>query len=231
MSGRKISMKDLEKIIDKYFSKDDISLMLEKAGLKKSGTKKEIIKRLLNESEYDIEHILMKLYKNKLLEICKMFQIKVDSRDSKDIIIEKIVSAIEMKPSTEAKEVRISKKIFNRIIKDINRFEPYKVENERDLEKQLYQYLRGCGYKVTPQSAGVTYGQKFIPDLVIENIAIELKHIKSPSQIRDAIAQAIDYKVRGYSTVLLVLYGKISKEDIEKYENESSLQGIHIITI
>jgi len=111
------------------------------------------------------------------------------------------------------------------IYRALKEFKPYRAENETDLGKQLIAYLRGkVPYEVTPQKAGARSGNIGIPDIVVGNVAIEIKYFdegKGRTEWDKAIGQTIRYKLEGnYDTVVLFVIDKkgIVPEYYKEYE-------------
>ncbi len=211
-------------ILETYFQKWELQQFLEEAGLKKSGNKRELAERIVKESDYDFTYLLSRLTKDELFDIVETyFEIKVPKSTTKqellDIIFENIntdeieedepLLSEEQIKKLEKEDEELLLKVY-KLLKD--GFKPYRIENEADLEKQLVVYLRSSlsSEIVTPQKAGASRGNVHIPDIVIKNIAIEIKHFSKDRKRRDewdkAIGQVIRYKVDGkYSGVILYL--------------------------
>lgn len=166
--------------------------------------------------------MLSRLTKDELFDIVETyFEIKLPKSTTKQELLDIILENINMDEieetetlSTEVieKSEKEDEKLLLKVYKLLNGFKPYRIENEADLEKQLVVYLRSSlsSEIVTPQKAGASRGNIHIPDIVVKNIAIEIKHFSKERKRRDewdkAIGQVIRYKVDGkYSGVILFL--------------------------
>ena len=66
----------VEKFVSKYFYKEDLQDLLEREGLKVSGTKNELIRRLRRDAKYDILQFIAYLDKDELKFICEDLDLK-----------------------------------------------------------------------------------------------------------------------------------------------------------
>lgn len=66
----------VEKFVSKYFYKEDLQDLLEREGLKVSGTKNELIRRLRRDANYDILQFIAYLDKDELKFICEDLDLK-----------------------------------------------------------------------------------------------------------------------------------------------------------
>lgn len=223
--AKKIDYSALVQILERYFTKDELADFLEQAKLKKSGNKIELIERLLNESNYDISYLLSKLHRDDLIEICEEFDIP--KKRTKQEMVDEITGRIDMKKRTKTKDSKkaIQAPEIEEVYSALKDFKPYKIRDEAELEKQIFQWLEGRGIKgVTAQTAGAYRGDIHIPDIVVGNsTAIEIKYFSR--QARDnwdkAVGQAIRYKANGnYDWIILFTLDEsgIVPEDYKKYE-------------
>ncbi|ADC70155.1 conserved hypothetical protein [Methanocaldococcus sp. FS406-22] len=210
-------------ILETYFQKWELQQFLEEAGLKKSGNKKELAERIIKESDYDFTYLLSRLTKDELFDIVETyFEIKLPKSTTKQELLDIIFENIDMDEIEETEtplneEIKKSEKEDEELLLRVYKllkdgFKPYRIENEADLENQLVVYLRSSlsSEIVTPQKAGASRGNIHIPDIVIKNIAVEIKHFSKERKRRDewdkAIGQVIRYRVDGkYSGVILFL--------------------------
>jgi len=223
--AKKIDYSALVQILDRYFTKEGLADLLERAELKKSGNKIELIERLLNESNYDISYLISMLYRDDLIEICEEFDIP--KRRTKQEMIDEISGRIDVKKRTEAREGKniVQTSEINEIYSVLKGFRPYKIRDEAELEKQIVQWLEGRGVKsVTAQTAGAYRGDIHIPDIVIGGTtAIEIKYFRrrTADNWDKAVGQAVRYKANGnYDWVILFTLDEsgIVPEDYKKYE-------------
>ena len=223
-------------ILDTYFYKDQLQQLLEQAGLKKSGTKIELIERLLTESNYDLAYIFSRLTKDELLEILELyFDETLPKSTVKQELIDRLVEYFEgtekKSKHTQEKQQVISRKNKisflerHQILNEFGRV-IYKADNEADLEKQLVLYLRSRlpSSLVTPQKAGAKRGGVYVPDIVIGNdLAIEIKYFtqKRSDDWHSAIGQVVRYKIDGeYDRIILFILDKADNvpENYKEYE-------------
>lgn len=222
-------------ILETYFSKEELKTFLEEAGLKKSGTKRELAERLVNESNYDPAFLLSRLTKEDLLWILEEeFGLSFPRSTKKQELIDAILNEVEEIPegydrrqSYEMTHTRGNRNLEKAILKSLKIFKPYRFEKESELEGQLVVHLRNTieGAEITPQKAGAKRGDAFVPDIVIENFAVEIKFFKrgtSRAEWDRSIGQAVRYYIDGkYDKVFLFVVdhaGIVPEEDIEKYE-------------
>jgi len=240
MSKEGITLVD---ILEVYLYKDELQRLLEDAGLKKSGNKRELAERLVFESDYDPVYILSKLTKDELFFILDSeFDITLPRSTPKQVLIETLLeqlgeikidettSSKSPKKKNKGRSKRSSQKenvdIFESIYNALKSFKPYKIEGESDLEKQVVAYLRGSvSVEVTPQKAGARYGSLSIPDIVVEDVAVEIKFFRRGSNRSEwdrAIGQVIRYYIEGdYRRVILFIVdnaGIVPEHSLEKYE-------------
>ncbi|MDK2870555.1 MAG: hypothetical protein PWP39_1790, partial [Pyrococcus sp.] len=166
-------------ILETYFSKEELKTFLEEAGLKKSGTKRELAERLVNESNYDPAFLLSRLTKEDLLWILEEeFGLSFPRSTKKQELIDAILNEVEEIPegydrrqSYEMTHTRGNRNLEKAILKSLKIFKPYRFEKESELEGQLVVHLRNTieGAEITPQKAGAKRGDAFVPDIVIEN--------------------------------------------------------------
>ena len=121
------------------------------------------------------------------------------------------------------------------VYRSLRSFRPYKFEKESELEGQLVVHLRNTvPTEVTPQKAGAKRGDILVPDIVVDNIAIEVKFFRrntSKAEWDRSIGQVIRYFLDGnYSRIFLFVvdHAGIAPEDIIK-EYERLLPWLKII--
>jgi len=242
MSGQNVTLVD---ILEKYLYKDELQRLLEDAGLKKSGNKRELAERLVFESDYDSVYLLSKLTKDELFFVLEEeFDITLPRSTPKQVLIETLLEQLNEAEPINKTSLHISKTknkgyskrnlqkrerskdIFESIYEALRSFKPYRIEGESDLEKQVVAYLRGrVSVEVTPQKAGAKYGALSIPDIVVEDIAVEIKFFRrgtNRSEWDRAIGQVMRYYIEGdYSKVILFVVdnaGIVPEHFLEEYE-------------
>lgn len=82
-----------EVLLDKYFYKEDLQIMLDSINLPRSGTKDELIERIIESGEADVQDILGILNKDVLVEICEI--IDLETKGTKDQLKKRILDEVE----------------------------------------------------------------------------------------------------------------------------------------
>ena len=116
--------------------------------------------------------------------------------------------------------------LLSKIEKD---FIPEPVRDEKELETQLVQFLRGNKIELQRQ-VQTPYGKV---DVVIQNdFALELKVVDNKTKLRDLIGQLEDYKkqFKNLAAVLLDI-GTVNQSDITEYCNSYAKRGIRSIVL
>lgn len=174
-----------------------LKTVADKMGLIKSGRKEEIINRI---TEY---LLLSRIKEYKITKPKKL-------GDEKVLQVKKKIS------------------LWKRLAEDIDKeFEMavYKKDKEIDLERQLYQFLRGK-YK----ESQVKYKQRIKSgeiDLVVDGkVGIELKFRPTKSQLQRLIGQIEDYK-EDFNELIVVMAvdSSINRQVIETYKQKLESKG------
>jgi len=196
-----------------YASLEDLRDLLEEAELKKSGNKKQLIERIINETGYTPDYILSQLFtKDELIEICRMMDLP--STGDKTTIINRILSEIGFKevrkPKKVPEEEKEREKLFREVCKLLEDFSPYKPRDEGDIEREVFRLLKSRfeerGIPVVGQAIGVVRGKTRVPDIVIgKSIAVELKYIRRSADFQKAVGQAVMYQ-QSHPYVILYCY-------------------------
>ncbi|MEE9173628.1 MAG: SAP domain-containing protein [Thermoplasmata archaeon] len=95
----------LATLLNTFFLKDDLQSLLEDANLPVSGTKDELIDRLLEEADYSPEELLNYHYKDDLKEFCEDLDLPVSGR--KDELVDRLIEfllGIEIEEAEEEEE-------------------------------------------------------------------------------------------------------------------------------
>lgn len=125
----------------------------------------------------------------------------------------------------ESKEPIKSQKVDS-IKAKIEEFEPLSIENEKDLEKQLYQWLRG-DFDVDDQYST----QKGSIDLVVDGkIGIEIKIAETRNILRTLSGQIEDYK-NYFKDIIVVLYDMGKLPDIKDYTDKYKEKGARVVVL
>jgi len=182
---------------------DELKYIAEDMGLIKSGTKKEVINRIL-------EHV----------SISKVKEFRVR----------------EEKVETQPKKAEIPKSkietLWERLHRSIEQeFEMvvYRKDKEKDLERQLYQFLFGkfkdckIAYQVHSKAGKI--------DLVVNNaIGIELKYKPTKTVLQRLIGQVDDYK-EDYKKLIVVLAvdSSANMQTIHAYKTKLEAMGTRVV--
>ncbi len=190
----------LATLLDTFYYKEDLQSLLEDADLPVSGTKDELIDRLLEEADYSPEEFLNYHYKDDLKEMCDDLDLPVSGSKAElvdrlmgflfDIEIEEAKEEEEPAPAhrpgkTAAKHERVeipttgligSEEGFLGLIKSIEGWSPLKRHrSEEGYQMDLRQYLQyECGYQCRLEGVEMA-------DIVVEDkFPVEIK--KNPTQ-------------------------------------------------
>lgn len=219
-----------------YASLEDLKNLLEEARIKKSGNKRQLIDRIINETGYTPDYILSWLFtKDELIEICRIMGLP--STGDKTTIINRILSEIgfkevrrQKKVSEEEREIEKEReKLFKEVYKLLEDFSPYKPRDEGDIEREVFRLLKEKfeerGIPVVGQAIGVVRGKTRVPDIVVgKSVAVELKYIRRSADFQKALGQAVVYQ-QSHPYVILYCY---DPEDRCGY-HPSGLKNIKII--
>jgi hypothetical protein len=197
---------DAKGFLKKFFYKDTLQDIAIDYGLSDSGTKDQIIDRILD--NVDLEDILDEyLYKDDLKDICYDLGLPVSGTKWELItsIVEKIEESSEEIEGTSrskriSQEVIIPRKNVSAVIQAIKDWIPRKrYASEEGYRADLAAYLDGKGFK-TRMDAGETKADI----LVNSSIPIELK--KNPRQTAyDRLVGQATRNVRAYGLIIIVI--------------------------
>jgi len=230
------------------FSIEDLKKICEAMELPKTGTKDELIKRIIDNKERFLEilpSILKKVPLDYLKLIAKNFNIRVNSGDTKKSIVLRIVRKIKRisdgesrindkkKPKTVTE--RDVKRIANLLIKISDSI--VRVKSEESLRDTIVSILKSKKVKVTYEIQkeieiipGLTLPSK--RDLIIEGIPVELKYVddgrKLKNKIKEGLGQAVIYK-KNLGKAILAIYDKsrtLPAKTIHKIED-----GIYLVVL
>ena len=200
-------LKDYKQFYKKYdFDEGDKAVFLSSGEIDK-GLFRDLKKALVRDK--DILHTI----KTKTLP--KMTLHKIVAKKSKRIVEEeRIRERITEREITRRRisEEHISVRGVLKAIRDV----PFiKSKKEKGYEKQLYQYLFAKNYTVLHESS--RRGARF--DLVLGNneVAVELKIIKSSSDFRPLIGQIIQYRDQ-FKKIIVVLIDRFGNPSVMKQE-------------
>ena len=172
-------------------TKDELKEIARMFGLPVSGTKDELISRILSNT--------------KPSELAKVLEIEVESEQKQ----KKEEKPKKAKQKIEAPEVD-ALKLFKEVVKLLKSVTPPKVKNEDELELYFLGLLQGRFYgkkiEVLPQTIAVSRGKTTQPDIVVGGVvAVELKYVRSSGDADRGIGQAAKYASM-YPYVVLYYY-------------------------
>ncbi len=96
---------DLQKFIDNYLNKEDIKELTSEFDFKQTGSKKEIIERLIFDPDFEPEDITTVLYKEDVQDFCEDLDLGVSG--TKGDLWDNFVDKLEL---DKKKAARVSKK-------------------------------------------------------------------------------------------------------------------------
>lgn len=131
----------------------------------------------------------------------------------------------------ESSEPTIKRKSkMERIIEELDKFESHSnTRNEEELEKELFQYLKGRfkSFNIVPQYKT----NKGKIDLVIdEEIAIELKIADSRANVRSLSGQIEDY-LEDFTKLIVVILDVDKVPDLDDYVKRFKKKGVKVIVL
>ncbi|AEA46900.1 SAP domain-containing protein [Archaeoglobus veneficus] len=168
--------------------KDELKEIASMYGLPVSGTKDELVSRILSNA--------------KLSDLAKILEVKPESKQKEDV-------KPQAKQKKQDPEIDASK-FFKEIVKLLKKITPPKVKNEDELELYVLGLLQGKfasrKIEVVPQTIAVSRGKTTQPDIVVGGaVAVELKYIKGADDSDRGIGQAVKY-ASTYPYVVLYYY-------------------------
>jgi len=196
------------------FSKDelfDLALRYEIAVSPKM-MKDEMISKMAKSKALTKANIMRFLREAKEREVKGIEAKKVESKKSMSLEEEHIRERITEREITRRRvKAEINEK---KLLEDIKMVSFTRSEKEKGYEIQLYQWLSAKGYPVEHES--MRRGARF--DLVLgEDVAIELKVIRSASIFNSLIGQIDHYKDQ-FRKIIVVLIDELRNPDIMKRE-------------
>ena len=204
---------DLEELLDRYLTKDDLKQIAEEYDLPKGGSKKELVARIASEVPH--EDLLHCFHVEDLKEILE--EHGLPRSGTKAELVERVLSLIETLGDKYAEEKRKLKRrigaLADEIVNYLENFTigPIRLRDETELEYYMFgrleEFFRGRGIKVLHQAIGYR-GSK--PDIVIkrgrETVVVELKYIRTQRDYEKGILQAAKYSGPERTEVILFCY-------------------------
>jgi len=140
---------------------------------------------------------------------------KVIIRKSKKVIEEERIKERITEREITRRKVTVERISFRSVLKAIRDISFIPSKKEKEYEKQLYQWLRAKKYSVVHES--LRRGARF--DLVLgdDEIAVELKIIRSSGDFRHLIGQILQYRDQ-FRKIIIVLIDQFRNPSIMKKE-------------
>jgi len=237
----------LEDFLNK-FTIEDLKKICEAAGLQKTGTKEELVKRIIDNKERFFEVFPVLLNKTSLDHlkiIAKNLNIKVNSDDTKKSLISKIIRKIkrisnsETKSNDKKRPKTITEHNVKRVAKLLIKISDslVRVKDEESLRNNIVSILKSKKVKVTyevQKEIEIIEGLSLPSrrDLIIEGIPVELKYVddgrKLKNKIKEGLGQAVIYK-KNLGKAILAIYDKsrtLPAKSIHKIE-----EGLYLVVL
>lgn len=211
---------DLQKFMDKYLNKEEIKDLASEFDFKQSGTKKELIDRIISDPDFKLDDITSVLYKENVQDICEDLGLKVTGTkdDLWDSIVEKLGLGKKKTTGIPIKTVSTAKvKDFNSLTQVINEWIPSKRhKTEEGYQSDLRSFLEYKHNLVVKEEAGVTQ----VDILVEDRLPIEIK--KNPSRGDfDRLSGQIDRNIEVYGNLTIVICQVQTRDLLNEYKNRS----------
>jgi len=203
---------DLEELLDRYLTKDDLKRIAEEYYLSKSGSKKELAARIASEVPH--EDLLYWFHIEDLKEILE--EHGLPKSGTKAELVERVLTLItgEIKTGEHIGERRQKRGLADEIasyLEDLT-IGSIRLRDEKELEYYMFgrleEFFRGRGVRVSHQAIGIRDRSK--PDIIVqrgkETIIIELKYIRTQRDYEDGITQATKYSGFERAKVILFCY-------------------------
>ena len=206
---------DLEELLDRYLTKDDLKRIAEEYYLLKSGSKKELAARIASEVPH--EDLLYWFHTEDLKEILE--EHGLPKSGTKAELVERVLTLItgEIKTGEHIGERR-PKRGIGALAEEITSYledltiGSIRLRNETELEYYMFgrleEFFRGRGVRVSHQAIGIRDRSK--PDIIVqrgkETVIVELKYIRTQRDYEDGITQATKYSGFERAKVILFCY-------------------------
>ena len=204
---------DLEELLDRYLTKDDLKQIAEEYDLPKGGSKRELVARIASEVPH--EDLLHCFHVEDLKEILR--EHGLPRSGTKAELVERVLSLIETLGDKYAEEKRKLKRrigaLADEIVNYLENFTigPIRLRDETELEYYMFgrleEFFRGRGVRVSHQAIGIRDRSK--PDIIVqrgkETVIVELKYIRKQRDYDDGITQAMKYS-SGFERAKVILF-------------------------
>jgi len=222
----------IDKILERCFFKEDIQDLLDEADLPVSGSKDELIERLLQKGGYTTREILESCDKEELQYICGDF-LDLPASGTKSYLIDEIMSVIEKTPKKRVKTVQElgvvqepeeikmpqipSERGFSDLISTIKKWIPLKRhKTEEGYQVDLRSHLSTCGYKTRLES-----GETMVDILVDNKYPVEIKKNPKQSEYDRLLGQLVrHYRAKKYAIAVICDVKRL--EQIEDFKHNVS---------
>lgn len=239
----------IETFLNKLSLKN-LKAICEMMGLSKTGTKEDLIKRILSNRDAFLivfPDLLNKASLDQVKMVAQKLELKITSRDTKKTLISKIMRKLKRVANSEIKidneSVHKPKNITERDVKRVANLlikvsdSLVRVRNEDQLRDTIVSILKAQKVRVTYEAQKEIEIIPGLPlssrrDLIIEEIPVELKYIddgrKLRSKIKEGLGQAIIYK-KNLGKAILAIYDKsrtLPTKTVHKIE-----EGIYLVIL
>lgn len=225
----KEEIKDVRDILN-YITKEELSWFCEDNNLAKSGTKEQIINRIM-ESKINISRILDIPSKPILQEVCEILGLKISGR--KEELKQSIIEKLNLKPKTKAKAPKQKKGIIpvpvlndsvvdeqetevksetierDELINYLKLQRPAKPRDEMELGRHLEGLLKGhFGEQYVRTEKTAKGGSQRFDIILWDKVVIELKVTDSKTKVKGGLGQIADYLQQNsnYKYGILIIY-------------------------
>ena len=210
--------------MDKYLYKEDVQDLAASYGLKVSGNKDEIIKRVLNCENFELEDITSCLYKEDVQDICR--DLGLSPSGSKDDLWNSIVEELGLEQSTETVKTPVisaeTSQVTIRTDTQIQSLEEIiqnwvparRYKTEEGYQTELRTVLEHKYEYIVQDEAGPTQ----VDILVNDSIPIELK--KNPKRDDfDRLSGQVDRNIELYGKIIVVICQLETRDLFIEYKN------------
>lgn len=210
----------IKEFLDTYLYKEDVQQLAEHLGLKVGGLKEEIIDRVLNCPDFEIEDITITLYKEDVQNICRDFSLPVTG--TKDELWDNLVEELGWEEKTIRKgEINKEQLVEEREIEYssveemIQSWVPAKrYKTEEGYQSELGTYLELKHNLKVQLEAGKTQ----VDILVNGNLPIELKKNQKRDDF-DRLVGQIERNIETYRKLIVVICQLETRQIFIEYKN------------
>lgn len=227
-------------LLETFFDKESLQDLCRDVELPVSGTKEDIIDRLVRSKQYRLQEILEMFDKDELSEVCKLLSIRPSFLKSNTVA--SIISALKEKEGRHAHHEKPVEAIppvkqtdfekpgqFSEVLAFLKdyRVQAYEISS-RIIEDELDQALVArFGRLNVSRQVPVTGGRI---DFEVLGVGVEVKTPSKMPELRQMVAQLFDYR-RTYneSLILFLVNAGAKPKDLANYTRQCKQHGIEVI--